>query len=152
MADRKAQYLVRAQQRQASGAAVAFVVATTVDSSGRPVFDESITRQLVQGRNVLHVNDGTRNSLPTGVYRVGGQGNPLQALEVQPNPGDVVRITCTPEDLPFQAGSEWMVVDDGTLVLVNTTIATTLGARVDGLQQRVPLPPPPPPVLQPEGA
>lgn len=152
MADRKAQYVVRATQRQASGAAVAFAVATSVDVLGRPIFDDSVTRQVVQGRNVLHINDGSRNSLPTGVYRVGGQGNPLQALELQAVPGDVVRVTCTPEDLPEQAGTEWMLLDDQSFILVNTPTAARLNVRLDELEGRVPLPPPVPEPLQPEGA
>jgi hypothetical protein len=136
MSDQKALYVVRATPRNISGAAVTFEVATSVDSNGRPVFSGE-TRQIPPGRRVLVAGTSARGGVPTGVYRV-SQGSTMTATETQPLPGDLVRITCTPEDVKSQAGTVWMVTDD-------------LSAVLSGFQA-VPVPTPTPaPVLQPEG-
>lgn len=136
MSDQKALYVVRATPRNISGAVVAFEVATGVDDLGRPVFSGE-TRQIPPGRRVLVAGTSARGGVPTGVYRV-SQGSTMAATDTQPLPGDLVRITCTPEDLRSQAGTLWAVTDDQTVVL-------------SGFQA---VPPPqsaPEPVLQPEG-
>jgi hypothetical protein len=136
MSDQKALYVVRATPRNISGAAVAFEVATGIDASGRPTFSGE-TRQIPPGRRVLVAGTSARGGVPTGVYRV-SQGSTMAATETQPLPGDLVRITCTPEDVKNQAGTLWMVTDDSTVVLSGF--------------QAVPAPAPTPePVLQPEG-
>lgn len=136
MSDQKALYVVRATPRNISGAVVAFEIATGVDETGRPVFGGE-TRQIPPGRRVLVAGTSARGGVPTGVYRV-SQGTTMAATETQPLPGDLIRITCTPEDVKNQAGTVWMVTDDQTVVL-------------SGFQS-VPAPAPQPQsVLQPEG-
>lgn len=138
MSDQRALYVVRATPRNVSGASVAFEVATGVDANGRPTFDGTATRQIPPGRRVFVAGSNDRNAVPTGVYRV-SQGTTLAAVETQPLPGDIVRITCTPEDLPVQSATTWMLVDDSTIVL-------------SGFQSFPATPPKPEPVLQPEGS
>lgn len=138
----KALYLVRATPRNISGSAVVFDVADGVDQNGRPTFSGRTARQVPPGRTVLAIPMG-RADLKIGLYRVSA-GNEMKGLEKGLIPGEIVAITCPPdgpEGVPEISGSNWTVLDDGTVVNSAAGLVRDLGLSVDELFRRVPAPP-----------
>lgn len=142
MTDRKALYVVRAGHNHRNGYSDELEVATAIDTAGRPVF-EGVERKVAPGNLVLVVGTDAQNSLATGLYRV-SLGSPMVAHELQPQTGDIVRVTCGPSDVAQLAASQWMLLDDGTYVLVGANTLALLEPRLQGIEDRLAVPPPVP--------
>jgi len=142
VADSKAQYVVKVNSRNLSGASTTFQVLSGVDDDGKPVFTD--TQQVGPGRQVLAIDSAGHGV----VYRV-NQGTPMVAAELQPGVGDLIRVTGS--KAPTTAGTLWMVLDDETVVETTQAFERVTDERFAELLLRVPLPPPAPEPLPAEG-
>lgn len=144
MADKRAFLVTRADKRGVQGYITEMEVATGVDDDGHPTFDGTKV-QIPSGRTVLNVAV-TGGDLLTGLYLV-RQGNPMAAVELQPKPGDLIRVTST--QVSRQIGSSWLVAEDGSLIEDGHAANQEIRDAIEALGRRIP--PPLPDLDPPEG-
>lgn len=127
MADRKAMYLVRPNERNRRGYSNIFAVATDIAPGGGYAYDQERTVNPGQGVLVLETDDAGITSGTVYVVPVPGAGE-MTAPNVQARPGDIVRLTCSPSDSAFQAGTTFVATLDGSLVDATYPLRARLAA------------------------
>ncbi len=113
MADRKVQYLVRANSANLLGNSTSFECLSGFSNTGELLFEQ--TRTVAPGRRVFVVTTEDLNDPLEGFVYLVQDGEPMVKTPLQATLGDTIRVTCPGSDILLQSGAIFTVTDDGSL-------------------------------------